>query len=138
MNTGELYSADCVGHDYLSSAKVISCNPIERADILRLRIAQEHVEAMWLGEWPAVIVLHNEKAKSAAHLYDSTYLVPPEEWDVINDAHTFLVNQGLASRFSSDRIPLIDLGRLMSPEELLKTFESTAFVFALSLKNMGQ
>lgn len=82
----------------LSEAYLFLDEPADETVESRFIESQRVVEAMWLGEWPALIV--EIPGVSGANLgadllYGETWLLPPPKWFYIDVANRFLINRRL-------------------------------------------
>ena len=139
MTEGLLYTAYAAKHDYLSDACIYSLNPISEAEKEALQEAQAHLEAMWLGQFPSLIAIVDiediERHDDAVLLFDDTYLLLSEAWDILDDMEIFLINKELYVHFFQTDPPYINLDRAGTYAGLTEKFEDMMFVVAVISRN---
>lgn len=115
---------------YATDAYVYSLELPTEEQIEVLLKGQEIVEAKWLSKCPMVLFPVAEPLDDSMLLFGPIRLLYEKNWDAIDNATMFLVNNAMRIIGAQEEPPFISMEKVASSAGLRKLFEDEMFVVA--------
>ena len=130
-----MYMTHVVKQKYATDACVYSLELPTENQINALCKAQEVIEAQWLNEFPCVVFPGNEGMEGTTRLYENTLLLDPSNWESIDNAKIFLVNENMRRLTQQKEPPFVEMEKVASAAGLKKLFDENVFVVGIAAED---